>query len=235
MKKITRYIGQLANRIIRNGPAQTRTRHQDDDQVTVPSSSTALTSSLFPIRPGSTTLTTSRSKGTSICHVCRQIVKKLTNRRRCTSFAQLSVTAADQLDAMYYVGLVDTLDDDVILAIFDYCVSQSHYDDSEEISAWQTLVHVCHRWRIIVFESPRRLKLRLVCTNTTPVDRLDIWPPFPLYIRCLRTREEESSENVLALLERSNRVYRIDLAVFSSLDFERSVNKCNRSKISSHC
>jgi hypothetical protein len=35
MKKITRYIDQLANRIIRNGPAQTRTHHQVDDQVTL--------------------------------------------------------------------------------------------------------------------------------------------------------------------------------------------------------
>ena len=221
MKKITRYIDQLTNRIIPNGPAQARTRHRDNDQVNLPSSSTVVPSSLFPTHPRSTTVTESRSKGSLTSRVRRRIVKKLTNRRRCTSFAQLFVTAADRLeslDAMYYVGLVDIVHDDILLAIFDYCVSQNDYDDDTEV--WQTLVHVCHRWRIIVFESPRRLKLRLVCTHTTPADRLDIWPPLPLYIQC-PYRREGSLENVLALFERSNRVYRIDLASFPRLDFEK--------------
>ena len=86
---------------------------------------------------------------------------------------------------------------------------------------WQTLVHVCRRWRSAVFGSPLRLNLRLVCAPTTPArDTLDIWPALPLYIRCLYNREE-SVDNVLGVLERSNRVYRIDLVYFSSPDFEK--------------
>ena len=92
MKNITRHIDQLTNRIIPNGPAQMRSRHQDNDQLTLPNSSTAAPSSLFPTRPGSTTVTDTRSKGSLMSHVRRRIVKKLTNRRRCTSFAQLFVT-----------------------------------------------------------------------------------------------------------------------------------------------
>ena len=81
---------------------------------------------------------------------------------------------------------------------------------------WQTLVHVCRRWRTVVFGSPRRLNLRLVCTDTTPArDRLDVWPTLPLDIWCLDTREE-TADNVLAVLERSNRVCRIGLEYFSS-------------------
>ena len=107
--------------------------------------------------------------------------------------------------------------EDVVLAIFDYCAGQDGFYE-EEIEEWQTLLHVCHRWRIIVLGSPRRLNLRLVCTPTTPArDRLDIWPPLPLFIRCHYTREE-TVENVLAVLEHSNRVYQISLV---TLNFEK--------------
>ena len=49
---------------------------------------------------------------------------------------------------------------------------------------------------------------------------LDVWPALPLYISCTRTREV-SADNVLAVLERSNRVYQISLQSFSSLDSEK--------------
>ena len=42
------------------------------------------------------------------------------------------------------------------------------------IEAWQSLVHVCRRWRCLVFESPRRLNLRLVCAQGTPARQLDV-------------------------------------------------------------
>ena len=48
---------------------------------------------------------------------------------------------------------------------------------------WRLLVHVCQRWRQIVFASPHRLNLRILCTYRTPVRKnLDIWPPFPIII-----------------------------------------------------
>src|SRR5260221_5208216 len=57
------------------------------------------------------------------------------------------------------------------------------YGEPEEASAvesWQLLVHVCRRWRSLVFGSPRRLNLRLFCTPETPAkDTLAVWPALP--------------------------------------------------------
>ena len=88
---------------------------------------------------------------------------------------------------------------------------------------WINLAHVCRRWRSVVFQSPRRLNLRLVCTRRTPArDTLDIWPPLPLIIRdfdsYFRVLESRSSrDNVNAALEHNDRVCQIDLDYFSSL------------------
>ena len=75
---------------------------------------------------------------------------------------------------------IETLPDDVFLAIFDFYVRPVQVfpeDKKEEIETWQTPVHVCRRWRNVVFGSPLRLNLRLCCTPKTPVRRmLDVWP-----------------------------------------------------------
>jgi hypothetical protein len=74
------------------------------------------------------------------------------------------------------------LPDDDLLSIFDFHVREDE-DSKNAIEAWQSLVHVCQRWRSLVFESPRRLNLRLVYTPITPVkDLLDVWPALPLCI-----------------------------------------------------
>jgi hypothetical protein len=101
------------------------------------------------------------------------------------------------------VTSIDILPDDVLLAIFDFCADE--YQEDKE--AWHSLVHVCRRWRSVVFGSPRRLNLRLICTENTPVrDTLDVWPPLPLVI-------ESSLSNgvgdVIAVLEHRDRVDRI--------------------------
>ena len=110
--------------------------------------------------------------------------------------------------------LVDTLPDDVLLAIFDCCVAQRE-------EAWQPLVHVCRRWRSIIFTSPRHLKLRLVCTKRTPArDMLDIWPALPLVIRGYYYSQRGSVDNVIAVLERCDRVCQIIVDFVSSSDME---------------
>src|SRR5258708_28187937 len=85
------------------------------------------------------------------------------------SFAQQPGTAVDQWD----VGRVtiDVLPDVALLEIFDYYVNQvsEEGDYSLGIQAWHTLVHVCQKWRSVVFGSPLRLDLRLSCTQNTPV------------------------------------------------------------------
>jgi hypothetical protein len=73
------------------------------------------------------------------------------------------------------------LPDDVLLEIFDFCRSRSYAD--HDMWNWRPLVHVCQTWRYIVFASPHRLDLQILCTYRTPVRKnLDIWPAFPIII-----------------------------------------------------
>ena len=82
-------------------------------------------------------------------------------------------------------------------------------DEKDRMEAWQSLVHVCRRWRSVVFGPPRRLNLRLVCSAKTPVrDTVDVWPAFPIVIEDFNDNRE-SVENIVALLERSDLVRRI--------------------------
>ena len=87
------------------------------------------------------------------------------------------------------------------------------------IEAWQSLVHVCRRWRNLVFGSPRHLNLRLCCTPDTPVkDRLRIWPAFPLIIQGYM--RVEGTDNIIAAFRQINRVSQVDL-VFTNRQLER--------------
>jgi F-box-like len=108
---------------------------------------------------------------------------------------------------------IDVLPDDVLLEIFDIYVNEESDEDlhneffkKEEIEKWQTLVHVCRRWRSLVFGSPRQLNLRLVCTSETPArDTLDVWPSLPLLVAD-SGHLTEGVDEILAVLGRSDRV-----------------------------
>ena len=110
------------------------------------------------------------------------------------------------------VGLVvsiDMLPDDVLLEIFDF-VEAMEEDEGElsKMEAWQALVHVCRRWRSVVFGSPRRLELKLVCTTKTPARAtLDVWPALPLVVE----GHTKNVDNIIALLECSDRINQIYL------------------------
>ena len=120
------------------------------------------------------------------------------------------------------------LSDDVLLEMFDFYVSEDSDDDSDdedfkkEIEKWQTLVHVCRRWRSVVFGSPRRLNLRLVCTSETPArDTLDVWPSLPLIIGdSADATKAKGADEILAVLGRSDRVVKIDLFNVDGSDLE---------------
>src|ERR1700723_3747710 len=74
---------------------------------------------------------------------------------------------------------IDVLPDDVLLEIFDCYVDKGPF----ELNAWHSLGHVSRKWRWVVFVSPRRLNLRLLCSTRTPVrEMLTTWPPFPIVI-----------------------------------------------------
>src|SRR5216683_262039 len=110
---------------------------------------------------------------------------------------------------------INILPDDVLLEIFDHYVilrptSPSH---KQYIDAWHTLVHVCQRWRYVVFDSPHRLDLRLLCTYKTPVtNMLDIWPALPIYIYVVdETSSLPDVTNIISALQQHNRVCTIKI------------------------
>ena len=154
------------------------------------------------------------------------------NCARCTSFEQHLTTGA-YLRIRYTVDQVvsiDILPDDVLLEIFDFSldeksssrvtglVASENEEDPDPFAkrnteAWQPLVHVSQRWRSIIFGSPLRLGLQLVCTAKTPArDTLDVWPALPLCLRCDGKYVTESADNLIAVLERSDRVVEIGLS-----------------------
>ena len=111
------------------------------------------------------------------------------------------------------------LPDEVLLEIFDFCLAAPPFLLSKkQIETWQSLIHVCRRWRSIVFGSPRRLNLRLVATNKTLLDRLDVWPPLLLVIR---VSLRERVDNVITVLaERRDRINGIELLHINSSTWE---------------
>ena len=105
---------------------------------------------------------------------------------------------------------IDVLPDDILLEMFDFYVDIYSPYVKPEIETWQSLVHVCRRWRTLVFRSPRCLNLRLFCKPQTPArDTLDVWPALPLIIS--GNMALSGTDNVIAALGQSNRVCEVML------------------------
>src|SRR5260221_3733506 len=100
------------------------------------------------------------------------------------------------------------LPDELLLGIFYFmCVG----DDYKVVRkpTWRLLVHVCRRWRHIVFAATHRVDLRLVCTARTPVDKmLDVWPALPIVIR-VKDLSGEIGDNIFGALEYNDRICEI--------------------------
>ena len=120
---------------------------------------------------------------------------------------------------------IDILSDDILLEMFRFHVDEAWDEDKEEedaMEAWLSLVHVCRRWRSIVFGSPRRLNLKLVCSAKTPLrDTVDIWPALPLVIQGSGYYGTGSMNNIIALLEHSDLVRRITTIDFYGVQIPR--------------
>jgi hypothetical protein len=109
---------------------------------------------------------------------------------------------------------IDILPDDVLLDIFDfYIIMNPSCDNIREMEPWQSPVHVCRRWRSLVFESPRRLNLRIGCRRETPTrDILDVWPALPIIVTVAGSPNGSSeTDNIIAALEQSDRVCQVFL------------------------
>ena len=123
------------------------------------------------------------------------------------------------------------LPDDDLLAIFEFYMARyqdldilevmfDEQDTRTRIGPWQSLAHVCRRWRGLVFGEPRRLNLRLRCTTRTPARKtLDVWPALPLLIK--GDVSESSVDNVIAVLEHSDRICQMGLRFCSTSRIEK--------------
>ena len=111
---------------------------------------------------------------------------------------------------------IQTLSDEVLLRIFRCFLESS-------LRSWPILVHICRKWRHLVFASHRALQLRLFCTHGTPVLKaLDCWPTLPIVVEyggfsALNPPAPEDEGDILAALKRSDRVSSIHLTVTKSL------------------
>jgi F-box-like len=123
---------------------------------------------------------------------------------------------------------IGSLPDDVLLEIF-YAYGKSagdgYYGSQDWHECWPRLVHVCRRWRFVIFASPQRLELYLICTPTRPVRKmLDIWPAFPLLVHFYNYMEmpnEDHFDNLIAALERRDRIHQISLDPLPGFLWER--------------
>ena len=133
-------------------------------------------------------------------------------------FLSALMTTATGADLFYTdesenIMSIKKLPDNVFLEIFDYCRKDHKFHDIP-VWRWHELVHVCQSWRQIIFESPRRLDLQILCTRGTPVrESLDIWPPFPIAIQYHygRTFTPSDTDNLFAALAHHSRIRQVDL------------------------
>jgi F-box-like len=110
---------------------------------------------------------------------------------------------------MFQRVTIGSLPDNVLVEIFDFY--RAIIKDKRRWD-WKTLVHVCQRWRYVVFESPIRLDLQLFCTNKTPLKKLlDVWPAsLPIAIEFSGIDgPDHGVVNIVAALERRDRIRQI--------------------------
>ena len=113
------------------------------------------------------------------------------------------------------------LPDDVLLAIFDSYLREKNLYSYGPTQAWQSLIHVCRRWRSVVLGSPRHLDLRLCyIASTRSRHTLDIWPALPVVIKGDGGNSTIGADNVAAALKCSDRVCEISLHISKILDLE---------------
>jgi F-box-like len=129
--------------------------------------------------------------------------KKLANQGLCISPDQYLTMTADWRE----IGkmTMDVLPDDVLIHVFNCYMAQA-----SRVESWHTLVHVCRRWREVVFGSPRHLNLRIACTNKMRVrEKLDVWPAIPIVVSGYCDSPSGLDHNIEAALEHNDRICRI--------------------------
>jgi len=119
---------------------------------------------------------------------------------------------------------IDSLPDNVFLEVFDFYRANTstfvrvHYGVLSPCQWWKKLTQVCRRWRSVIFGSPRRLDLQIVCTHKTPTrTSLYIWPSFRIWLFCSPyTVCEKGQDNLIATVERRDPISKINIYISRS-------------------
>ena len=149
-------------------------------------------------------------------------VVKIVTRGKCPStqvaFDLHSLSAGESRG---HSTTIDILPDGILLEIFVFILSgRTRFIRDCPIWNWHKLVHVCRRWRQLIFASPLHLDLQLLCTRRTPIKKdLGLWPAFPLVIdyHYFRDARLPTLENIFTALEQRDRVRHINISVPGSL------------------
>ena len=131
-------------------------------------------------------------------------------------------------DRLYPRVTIDALPDNVLLEIFELDLGKDSvdgFDYDHDHTRWQKLVHVCCRWRSIVFASPRRLDLAIELGKSANSRALDIWPALPILIYVFGIGSKEQVTNVITALRQRNRVRRIYCGYYVDCDTQDSLLK----------
>ncbi|KAH9169010.1 hypothetical protein EDB89DRAFT_2231549 [Lactarius sanguifluus] len=110
-----------------------------------------------------------------------------------------------------HVATIDILPDDILREIFSICLFKPYKHPTRRMRVWQNMVHVCQRWRQIIYGSSRYFDLHLFCSNLygLPFRKdLGLWPEFPLIVQYYIEGDED---DLIAALEHPGRVRRIIL------------------------
>ena len=123
---------------------------------------------------------------------------------------RITSTELGGADRLYPRLTIDVLPDNVLLETFEFYLGKDDPDknrefDGHDYDGWQTLVHVCRRWRCIVFASPRRLDFKLYCTRERLAnsEMLAIWLALPIIIDAGVMQSKEDVTNIHGRTQRS--------------------------------
>ena len=113
------------------------------------------------------------------------------------------------------------LPDDVLICIFNLYREGSIPDRRcRDPWPWQALVHVCQRWRHIIFTWPLHLDVQLDCdtAKTYVAKLLDVWPPLPI---SLKSNFFSDGDSVITKLQHRDRIVKIELTELTGIQLER--------------
>ena len=114
---------------------------------------------------------------------------------------------------------IHNLDDDSLLQIFSYYRLEDEFNWYLRL-AWLELVHVCPRWRKLIYDTWSYLDMCLLLTNNSPsIDTLSHLPPLPLvihYSNRTRTITRKDEDNMHLALQQHDRVRQVILWAPSS-------------------